>query len=62
MTAEEKSERMNEIERLGKSLEDWLKTPMLQSVKEIGAEAIKCRMAEISRPLRDEEERSQRAC
>ena len=55
MTAEEKNDRIREIERLGKSLEDWLKTPMLESVKQIGAEAIRCRMSEVSRPLKHEE-------
>lgn len=57
MTAEEKNERVREIERLGRSLEDWLKTPMLDSVKQIGAEAIRCRMSEVSRALRQDEDR-----
>lgn len=55
MTAEEKNERIHEIERLSESLERWLKTPMLESVKEIGAEAIKSRMSELARPLKEEE-------
>lgn len=53
MTAREKDERMREIERLSRSLERWLNTPMLKSVKEIGAQAIKCRMSEVARPLRE---------
>ncbi len=52
MTAREKDERMREIERLSRSLEKWLNTPMLESVKEIGAQAIKCRMSEVARPLK----------
>jgi len=54
MTAEEKNRKLEEICRLSKSLEDWLKQPMLESVKEIGVEAIKSRLAEVSRPLRNE--------
>jgi len=61
MTAEEKNRKVEEIERLGKSLECWLRTPMLDSVKEIGAEAIRCRLSEVSRPLRDGEKRQQTA-
>jgi hypothetical protein len=56
MTAEEKDRRLREIERLGKSLQCWLKTPMLESVKQIGADAIRCRMSEVSRPLKDDEQ------
>ena len=55
MTAEERNRKLDEIEQLGRSLECWLKTPMLESVKEIGAEAIRCRMSELSRPLREDE-------
>lgn len=62
MTAEERSRKLREIERLGESLEAWLRTPMLESVKEIGAEAIRCRMSEVSRPLREEEEQGQPEC
>ena len=60
MTARERDERLREIERLGRSLESWLQTPMLETVKQVGAEAIKCRMSEVSRPLREDEKRSER--
>ncbi len=51
MTAKERTKKVQEIERLSKSLDRWLRTPMLESVKSIGAEAIKCRMSELSRSL-----------
>lgn len=54
MTAEEKNEKICEIKRLSESLERWLKTPMLESVKEIGAEAIRSRMSQLARPLKRE--------
>jgi hypothetical protein len=60
MTAEEKNERLREIERLGRSLEEWLQTPMLDAVKQVGAEAIKCRMSEVSRPLRENDRSCER--
>ena len=62
MTTRERSEKLKEIERLSKSLESWLKTPMLESVKKIGAEAIRYRMSEISRPLRSDDSRSKTGC
>ena len=62
MTARERSEKLKEIERLSKSLESWLKPPMLESVKKIGAEAIRCRMSEISRPLRSDDSRRKMEC
>ena len=55
MTVREKEERMYEIERLNKSLKCWLRTPMLDSVKEIGADAIRRRLTEVARPLREED-------
>jgi hypothetical protein len=55
MTVEERNERLREIERLNRSLECWLKTPMLESVRQIGAEAIRCKMSDVSRPLRKDE-------
>jgi len=62
MTVGERNEKLREIERLSKSLKNWLKTPMLESVKKIGAEAIRCRMSELSRPLRMEDSRGGREC
>lgn len=62
MTVGERNEKLREIERLSKSLKSWLETPMLESVKKIGAEAIRCRMSELSRPLRMEDSRGGREC
>ncbi len=62
MTVRERNEKLREIEHLSKSLESWLRTPMLESVKKIGAEAIRCRMSELSRPLTREDSRGGPEC
>lgn len=53
----EKKKTLKRIERLSKRLEEWLKRPMHESVREIGADAIRHHISQIAQALRSAERR-----
>lgn len=52
MTKQKQNEVLRRIENLNRHLERWKHTPMLASVKEIGARAIRKELAKVAKPLR----------
>jgi hypothetical protein len=52
MTRYEKRRTLKRIERLNKRLEEWLKRPMSETIREIGADAIRHHMSQIAQALK----------
>jgi hypothetical protein len=57
MTSFEKRRTLKRIERLSKRLEEWLKRPMNETVREIGADAIRHHISQIAQALKSAERR-----
>ena len=57
MTRYEKRKTLGRIERLSKRLEEWLKRPMHESIREIGADAIRHQISQIAQALKTAERR-----
>jgi len=52
MTAQRRSEVLTHIEELKERLELWRRLPMLETVRDIGAQAISKELARVSRELK----------
>ena len=57
MTPFEKRRTLKRIERLSKRLEEWLRRPMDETIKEIGADAIRYQLSQIAQALKSAERR-----
>jgi hypothetical protein len=57
MTAHEKRNTLKRIERLSKRLEEWLKRPMNEAIREIGADAIRHQISQVAQALKVAERR-----
>ena len=57
MRPDEKRKTLKRIERLSKRLEEWLRRPMDETIKEIGADAIRYQLSQIAQALKSAERR-----